>query len=379
MSNVATRLPRHLGEGAGHHPDAGRQSSDQARQSRLDPNTHREADGIGAVPTAAGGIARAAFARAALTLPDLGHVAQRAGLSLKQLKDPSIRIPVGRQIAFLNLVADRLGDEFLGFHLAKTIDLRELGLLYYVQASSNTLGEALRRTERYCSIQNEGVLIKYRDDGAVSVSLHHNVVRRLSDRHQVEFFATMIVRLCRQLVARQLRPIRVKLAHRRTDLSQEMAAFFGCEFVFGSAVDEIEYAPSSGQLPIASADDYLNKLLVKYCEEALSNRRLRAKSWRLAVENTLAPLLPHGQGRLSEVAAKLGVSIRTLERRLADEGVSFLDVLDELRFELAKRYLHEPNLPISEIAWLLGYADPSAFSHSFRRWTGKPPTQVRTT
>jgi len=345
----------------------------------LNETTHRDADRIGAIPTAAGGIARAAFAHAARTLPDVAFLAKRAGLSLKQLKDPSIRIPVSHQIAFLNLVASRLPDEFLGFDLAKAVDLRELGLLYYVQASSNTLGEALRRTERYCTIQNEGVLIKYRDDGPVRISLHYNAVRRLSDRHQVEFFATIIVRLCRQLAARQLRPIRVKLAHRRTDMSPEMAACFGCELLFGSAVDEIEYPASSSRLPIASADDYLNKLLIKYCEEALSNRRRRAKSWRLAVENALAPLLPHGQGRLSEVSTKLGVSIRTLERRLAEEGVSFLDVLDDLRFELAKRYLHEPNLPISEIAWLLGYADPSAFSHSFRRWTGKPPTQVRTT
>jgi AraC-like DNA-binding protein len=71
------------------------------------------------------------------------------------------------------------------------------------------------------------------------------------------------------------------------------------------------------------------------------------------------------------------VSIRTLERRLAGEGVSFLDVLDDLRFELGKRYLREPNLPISEIAWLLGYADSSAFTHAFRRWTGKSPKEVR--
>jgi AraC-like DNA-binding protein len=202
-------------------------------------------------------------------------------------------------------------------------------------------------------------------------------VRRLSDRHQIEFFVTTIIRLCRHLVASRLNPIRVKLAHRRTEVPGDMAACFGCEFVFGSEVDEIEYPASTGRLPIASADAYLNNLLVKYCEEALSSRRLKARCWRLAVENILAPLLPHGQGRLSEVAARLGVSIRTLERRLAAEGVSFLDVLDDLRFELAKRYLQERNLPVSEIAWLLGYADPSAFTHSFRRWAGKPPTELR--
>lgn len=379
MSSVATRSSRNVSGGAKRRPDAGRQSSDRLRQMRIALSGPQDAGGIGAVPTAAGGIARAAFARAEASLPDVAFLAKRAGLSLKQLKDPGIRIPVGQQIAFLNLVADRLAEEFLGFNLARDIDLRELGLLYYVQASSNTLADALRRTERYCSIQNEGVLIRYRDDGPACVSLHYNAVRRLSDRHQVEFFVTIIVRLCQQLVGRQLRPTRVRLAHRRTELPVNMAACFGCEFVFGSDVDEIEYAPFSGRLPLAAADDYLNRLLRKYCEEALASRRVHVKSWRLAVENTLAPLLPHGQGRLSEVSTKLGVTGRTLERRLAEEGVSFLRVLEDLRLELAKRYLREPNLPISEIAWLLGYADPSAFTHSFRRWTGKPPRQARAT
>jgi AraC-like DNA-binding protein len=339
--------------------------------------TNQDMDKIGAVPTAAGGIARAAYARAAVSLPDAASLAKRAGITLKQIEDPGFRIPVEHQIAFLNLVAERLPDEFLGAHLATAIDLRELGLLYYVLSSSDTLGDALRRGQRYCSIQNEGVLVKYRENGPVFISLHYNAVRRLDDRHQIEFFVTTIVRLCRQLVAWRLNPIRIKLTHRRKAMPDDIAAWCGCEFVFGSEVDELEYAPSVSRLPIASADGHLNKLLIKYCEAALSSRQLKGRSWRLAVENTLAPLLPHGQGRLSEVATRLGVTIRTLERRLAEEGVSFLDVLDDLRFELAKRYLQEPNLPISQIAWLLGYADPSAFTHSFRRWTGKPPKELR--
>jgi len=374
----AARLLDDIVEGDASLPDGERQSSDPTRQNRLsEMSTTQAMEKIGTVPTAAGGIARAAYARASLSLPDVALVAKRAGITLKQLKEPGFRIPVGSQIIFLNLVAARLEDEFLGYHLATEIDLRDLGLLYYVLASSDTLGEAMKRGQRYCSLQNEGVLMKYRDDGRVCVSFHYNGVRRLSDRHQIEFFVTTLVRLCRQLVGWRLNPIRIRLAHRRTELSTGVAAYFGCEFDFGSEVDEIEYAALSGRLPVASADTYLNKLLMKYCEEALSRRRLKVQSWRLAVENTLAPLLPHGQGRLSEVAARLGVSVRTLERRLARENVSFVEVLDELRFELAKRYLQEPNLPISEIAWLLGYADPSAFTHSFRRWTGKSPTQLR--
>jgi AraC-like DNA-binding protein len=93
----------------------------------------------------------------------------------------------------------------------------------------------------------------------------------------------------------------------------------------------------------------------------------------LKVENAIAPLLPHGQAEIGKTAEELGVSRRTLARRLASEGLTFRKVLDSLRIDLARRYLREKDLPISEIAWLLGYREVSAFNHAFKRWTGDAP------
>jgi AraC-like DNA-binding protein len=151
---------------------------------------------------------------------------------------------------------------------------------------------------------------------------------------------------------------------------------FGCEVAFGSSVDEVVYAKAATSAPTVNADPYLNTLLVEHCEEVLRNRRLRPGSWRLKVENAIAPLLPHGQAKIGEIAKRLGVSERTLERLLAAEGSTFRGTLESLRSALAKRYLRE-KLPISEIAWLLGYEEASAFSHACKRWTGKAPRRVR--
>jgi AraC-like DNA-binding protein len=332
---------------------------------------------ISAVPTAAGGIARAAYARSVQSIPNVKSLAKLAGLSLGQLEDSSLRIGMEHQIKFLNLLADALEDELLGFHLAKEVDLREAGLLYYVQASSETIGEALQRVQRYCTIQNEGVLIRFSTGQEATISFEYRGVRRLNDRHQIEFFTTYIARLCRRLSERHVAPKVVKLAHRRTEIDVEMTKLFGCEIQFGAPSDEILYPASLTMLPVTSADTYLNKLLIQYCDEALSRRRMLSKSWRISVENALAPLVPHGQGTIPQVSRQLGVSERTLQRRLASEGTSFPEVLNNLRRELAKCYLQEPNLPISEIAWLLGYSQPTAFTHAFRRWTGKSPKQAR--
>ncbi len=100
------------------------------------------------IPTASGGIARAAYARATQEHVAVGPLLRCAKLSLHQAKNPNLRVPVRDQISFLNLVAEKLGDEFLGIRIGQTVELRKLGLLYYVMASSHTLGEALERCAR---------------------------------------------------------------------------------------------------------------------------------------------------------------------------------------------------------------------------------------
>jgi AraC-like DNA-binding protein len=132
------------------------------------------------------------------------------------------------------------------------------------------------------------------------------------------------------------------------------------------------------ELPLIHADPYLNNLLLKYCEAAITDRRGNVSQLRTRVENAISSLLPHGRVVLDDVARSLGMSKRTLARRLSDEGLSFTEVLQQLRRDLAVRYLDDPKLHISKIAWLLGFNEVSAFTHAFKRWTGKSPSQMRT-
>jgi AraC-like DNA-binding protein len=336
-----------------------------------------KAAALGSLPTAAGGITRAAHARAIQAGLDTELLLKRAGLTARQVADRNSRIVVKDQIRFLNFVADALKDEFLGIHLAQCVDLRELGLLYYVQASSAHLGDALKRAARYSSIHNEGVRLDFCLLKSATLSFEYVGVRRTDDRHQIEFFAALAVRLCRQLAGRQLLPICVRFLHRRNEIPSDVRAFFGCPIVFDTGIDEIVYPASAASSPVVGADTYLNSLLTEYCEQAIAGRRRNSNAWQVRVENAIAPLLPHGQAQMSEVCSKLGVSQRTLVRRLASEQLTFSGVLHDLRVDLARRYLQEPDLPVSQIAWLLGYRDASAFNHAFKRWTGETPSHAR--
>jgi AraC-like DNA-binding protein len=338
-----------------------------------------EARRPGAHPSAAGVITRLAYAHAKEAGIELEPLLKKAGLTHHQIEDPGVRLRVRDQISFLNLAASALQDDFLGFHLSQPTDLREMGFLYYVLASSEMLSEALQRGARYSSTVNEGVALKYIDRRDVCITFDYIGVSRHQDRHQIEFLVAALVRICRQLTGLRLLPTRVRLTHRRESGCPEFFAFFGCEIEFGAAVDEIAFPTSIKDMPIVSADPYLNKLLISYCEEAVSLQPTIRGPFRSSVENVIVPLLPHGKARAGQIARQLGLSPRTLARRLSLEGLTFSDVLNSLRSDLAERYLTDEKLSISQIAWLLGYQEVSALTHAFKRWTGKTPREVRST
>jgi AraC-like DNA-binding protein len=252
-----------------------------------------------------------------------------------------------------------------------------IGLLHYVLASSDTLDEALRRGVRYSAIVNEGITLKFCEGRDIGINFEYAGVARHSDRHQIEFSMVTLVRTCRQLTNRHLPASRVSFTHRRSHDASEFRAFFGSDVTFGAAVDEVAFPSSIKQMAVVDADPYLNELLTKYCEQALATRSTKRSSCGLNVENLIALHLPHGKARVGEIARKLGLSQRTLARRLSSEGLTFAGVLQRLKSDLAKRHLADETLSISEIAWLLGYQDVSAFTHAFKRWTGRAPRAIR--
>ena len=328
-------------------------------------------------PNAGGVIARLAYARAQVAGVALDPLLEQSGLSRRQMENPGELIKVRDQIGFLNLVANALDDDLLGFHLAQTPDLRVFSLLYYIPASSDVLIDALRRQARYSSIVNEGILVECIDGKHLTLSFRYTGVSRHLDRHQIEFWMTALIRVVRQLTGRRLLPSRVRLTHRSPRANQELNQFFGTQVEFGAADDDLAFPQRVKLLPIVSADPYLHKLLIDQCEKALLRHRKDLSSFRSRVENAIAPLLPHGKARAAEVARQLGCSERTLVRRLAAEGMTITEVLDNLRIDLAQSYLKDRSLAISQIAWLLGYREHASFCHAFKRWTGKTPRRAR--
>lgn len=274
-------------------------------------------------------ITRLAYERAQAAGIELEPLLDKAGLTKQQVEDVDARIGAHNQIKFLNLTASALHDEFLGFHLAKQpADSRRIGPLYYIVASSATLGEGLRRLARYASMTNESVSLRYFEGRDIRMVTNYFGVARHLDRHQLEYWLTALIRVSRNLTGYPVKPSRVSLVHRRHRVGNfEFAAFFGCDIEFGAAVDEAVFPLSLADMPVVSADPYLNKLLMANSEEALSRRSTKPGGFRTVVENAIAPLLPHGSAHESEIASRCGLSRRTLMRRLTSENSTFEQVL----------------------------------------------------
>ena len=332
---------------------------------------------LSSISSATGGIARLACSRLREHGKNVGAVLSKVGLTLEEANDPTVRLEVSTQIKVLDLAAEALGDQILGFRLAHHFDLREIGLVYYVIASSQQLVDALTNAERYSRIANEGVRLRFKQDRTSSISLDYVNVERRFDRHQIEFWLVTLTRICREVTRTRIAPLLVKIKHLRTAEPVEFKSFFGCEIRFGADADEIILGREVASLPVISQDQHLNRLLRQYAEEALARRSDQTTSVRGNVEKHLIQHLPHGDVAASTIARKLGMSSRTLSRKLADERTTYAEILDGLRIVLAKRYLVEEELPVSEVAWLLGYKEVSSLTHAFRRWTGKTPRQFR--
>jgi AraC-like DNA-binding protein len=305
---------------------------------------------------------------------------QRAEVKPYVLNQKSARIPFYQHAALLDLAAKATENGCFGLDLAANQgDPRDNGLLVYTALSSKTLGEALKVLKRYFHVLNEAIDVSVEfSPHEVTINYHLSDAGLAAPRQAIEFGAANLVRSLRFLTNSRLRPVEVKFRHSRNHEIAKFERFFGCPVRFGTRHNSLTFSRRQLALPLATADKRLHGLLTGYCEEILANREDTSPDLRHRVERIIAKLLCRGEAGTEAVAHELGMSVRTLARRLGELRESFGQILDELRHDLALRYLRDSNLSLSQIAFLLGYSELSAFSHAFRRWTKTTPGEWRT-
>jgi len=309
---------------------------------------------------------------------DAAPLLRRAGLSDYNPEDRQQRISALSQARLVEYAGEAIADTAFGLHLAQETNPREAGLLFYAFSAGKDLREALALFARYSRIVNEAVRVAIvpRAEG-VTLTLNFVGVPRHRSKQNIEFGIAVVLKALREASGRNIGPSRVRFSHPRITDLKEFDRFYNCRVEFGAPTDALDFAHETLSLPLVTSDRYLLDTLHPYCEEAAKARHTAAGSLRASVESEIYRLLPYGRANVETVAKALGISPRTLGRRLAEEGTNFAKLMDDLRRTLSLQYVREPNFTMAQIAWLLGYERPESFTHAFRRWAGRPPSQVR--
>jgi AraC-like DNA-binding protein len=308
---------------------------------------------------------------------NVDRILDEAGLDLRSVNRVGGRIPWQVQAKLMDIAARELGDDCYGTHLAAEVDVRDADALAYVGLASHTLGEALANLARYVKIFNEVVELDLStENGATVLGVSGVDPSFIHHGQQMEFGTALLLHLYRFITKRQITPVEVHFVHGRQHGQGELSRYFGCKVRYRQNRVRVVFRTADLAIPIDTSDYRLLKILTVYCEGILK-RHVREAGILEKVERRIVDLLPKGAAKAKVIAADLGVSERTLARHLATLGTSFNDVLDRIRKQLALKYLSETNLRIAQVAFLLGYANPPAFSLAFKRWTGKAPMELR--
>ena len=312
--------------------------------------------------------------------PSQKRAADREARRLSQGTHPrhaGVRLQLYR-IGFLNEAARLVGDDCFGFNLGKETDTRELGIIHYVFASSATALDAIKNLVRYHHLVNSTTTLALEETNQqIAIEVKFRLGLESFEKHIAEWGPTTFVAVLRHLTGTHIVPRSLTFTHKRTSSIGKFRTFFGCPVRFGANRQFVAFARNALLSPIHSADKHLLNFLKAFCEEAIGRRKTVSTPTRANVEKALLEFLPNGRATLATVATALAMSPRSLARRLADEGTSYTAVLDELRHDLAIRYLEDSTLQIGHIAWLLGYSEVTSFNHSFQRWTSSSPKMFR--
>ncbi len=304
---------------------------------------------------------------------DPGPALAEAHLMPAALASFDNRLPHASVRALWEAAARIAGDSWFGLRTARDLPAGEYDLIDYLLSTSASVGAGIERSIAYARLVYDHVNLRL-----VVEPGDARVVRRVpvTAPHYDEFTLTLLFVRCRENSGVPWTARQVIFQHARDHDDGTAAQLFGCPVTFGAPQTELRFAPSVLQLPQARADCKLLRILTRHADALLATLpapdstvgRVRAAITRQATREFPT---------LSSTAASLGMPERTLQRRLAAEGLSYSALLDDTRRELALRYLGNAALSVTDIGYLLHFSDPASFHRAFRRWTGESPLEYR--
>lgn len=302
-----------------------------------------------------------------------------AGCDPAWLADPDARMPLEVETRLWESAAQATRDPYFGLNAARTIRPGVFQVLDYAVRTAPDLRTALERLARYNRLMHDLAHFEL-----VPVGETVRVEHRFDDpamrpcRHASEFTLASLIVVASQISGEAVQALAVALAHPAPGTEMQIyRSMFGVTPSFGASISCLVFSAQVLERPVPSADPELSRIVTAHAERLLAAREPCALSLRGRVQREVVRELANGTASLDRIARTLNLSTRSLQRRLSEEGCRFADVLDEVRRSLALQYIADERMALGELAYMLGYSEPSAFHRAFKRWTGMTPQTAR--
>lgn len=299
------------------------------------------------------------------------------GLDAAALDEPGRTIPAARYVQLWQEAERLSGDAQLGLHVGEVVRPGKYGVLGYVMMSCETLGESLLRQLRYQDLVGKSGRSELVQSGDRCELRWHAAMARGS-RHVGEEHVASWVAFARWILGTPGRdPIEVQFEHEAPPDLSEHQRLFRCPLRFGQPWTAVAFESGLLKLPLRDKNPEMRTLMDRHAEMLLAQQVQGEAELTQEIRETIAKQLADGVPAIEVVAAQLKVQPRTLQRRLAQAGTNYKDLVDDVRRRQALRHIGDPRLNLPEIAFLLGFSEQSSFQRAFKRWTGMPPGQYR--
>jgi AraC-like DNA-binding protein len=298
------------------------------------------------------------------------------GIKGRDLKDPDVRVPETASREAWRVAMAITGDEAIGLHVAQWLPRGSFDLVEYAFRTSATLGDGLDRLARYGRLINDRLAGHVLRTGPGVRFLVDVADERAVHPQRAELSIALALRLARDATATSLIPAEVLFTHAAPSDQTEHREFFRSPIHFSSGVNAMVFSDADGARVFKGADAALGTIIRRRLDKAMEKMDQPAdasNSIAARVRRLLVDGMGQNQRSVTDVGRDLGLSARTLSRRLVEEGTSFRAIQDEVRHQLAVALLADASVGIAEIAFFLGYAEPAPFHRSFKRWTGTTP------
>lgn len=330
------------------------------------------------MPTVTAAFVNAMAKAAGLTLSKDGHLLSGADLVYQFKCAPKDTITDTEHFDALERIRTCFGDDLALIRAySGTIQLDDLGVLGLAVKTAPDLRSVLSVIQRYFALMTDTV--DYRFDSAgepasLDIEIRTGQHPALPFRNECALFG--MAHKIRTLTGSDVVLDHVSFKHECAGDPARYARYFGCEVRFQQPRDALWLRPGSLDLPVLRGDKSVCNFLVAHLEEELSGLN-RTPSLMAELMRHVSQALQHGLPQAADVARMMGMSERTLYRRLSDEGLTYRDVLQQAQSQLARELLTSSDRSIAEIAFLTGFSEQSAFSRAFKRWAGLAPAQYR--